>query len=470
MSDEACEAAIEFIERVAPDLMEKERIPGLSIAVIKNGDVVYTGGFGARNVEQNLPATRDTLYGIGSCTKSFVALAIMQLAKQGKISLDDPASKYTPLKIGRPCKPITIRHLLSHSSGIPSLGTSTIALQRGIGVDVWIPWGGVEDFYRHVNGAGDEIAADPGERFFYLNAGYRILGHVIQEASGLRFDEYITEKILRPLKMGRTTLSKAVYMKDKDRMTPYRRDENGKPVPTEFPYPNVEDNPEFAFIAAAGGVISSVVDLTNYLKMNINMGVFMGAELIDEDSLEEMWTPHAERSRNHFGSYGYGYGWGVTEDFLGSKMVSHGGSILVSTAHLALVPEHGAGVAMASNIAGFPHAPVAQGILAALMGHDPAKTIPTLRIWERMRTLTGSYETYRGLAKAEVASRGGLLYLVQKGFDTDAATPLIPEDDMLESDRFYILSEGVRQPVEFVIGPEKIDLYVERNRYHKVAS
>jgi len=288
MSDEACEAAIEFIERVAPDLMEKERIPGLSIAVIKNGDVVYTGGFGARNVEQNLPATPDTLYGIGSCTKSFVALAIMQLAKQGKISLDDPASKYTPLKIGRPCKPITIRHLLSHSSGIPSLGTSTIALQRGIGVDVWIPWGGVEDFYRHVNGAGDEIAADPGERFFYLNAGYRILGHVIQEASGLRFDEYITEKILRPLKMGRTTLSKAVYMKDKDRMTPYRRDENGKPVPTKFPYPNVEDNPEFAFIAAAGGVISSVVDLTNYLKMNINMGVFMGAELINEDSLEEM--------------------------------------------------------------------------------------------------------------------------------------------------------------------------------------
>jgi hypothetical protein len=125
---------------------------------------------------------------------------------------------------------------------------------------------------------------------------------------------------------------------------------------------------------------------------------------------------------------------------------------------------------MASNIAGFPHAPVAHGILAALMGHDPAKAIPTLRIWERMRTLTGSYETYRGLAKAEVVSRGGLLYLVQKGFDADAATPLIPEDDMLESDRFYILSEGVRQPVEFVIGPEKIDLYVERNRYHKVAS
>lgn len=470
MSNKACEAAVGFIERIAPDLMEKGRIPGLSVAMVKDGDVVYARGFGARNVEQNLPATPDTLYGIGSCTKSFVSIAVMQLAKQGNINLHDSVSKYIPLKIGRPGKPISIGHLLSHSSGIPSLGTSNIALQRGIGIDIWIPWGGVKDFYRHVNGAGDEIAADPGERFFYLNAGYRILGHIIQEVSGLRFDKYITEKILRPLKMGRTTLSRAEYMKDKDRMTPYRRDKNGKLVPTEFPYPNVEDNPEFAFIAAAGGIISSVKDLTNYLKMNINMGVFEGTEFIDGDSLDEMWTPHAERSRNHFGSYGYGYGWGITEDFLGSKMISHGGSILVSTAQLALVPEHGTGVAMASNIAGFPHAPVAQGILAALMGHDPVKAIPMLRIWERMRTLTGSYETYRGLAKAEIVSKGGLLYLVQKGFDADTATPLIPENDMLESDRFYILSEGVRQPVEFAIGPEKIDLYVERNRYHKVAS
>jgi CubicO group peptidase (beta-lactamase class C family) len=117
MSDKTWEAAIGFIERVAPDLMEKGRIPGLSITVVKDGDVVYAGGFGARNVEQNLSATPDTLYGIGSCTKSFVALAIMQLAKQGKISLDDRASKYTPLKIGMSDKPITL--LAFHPWGRP---------------------------------------------------------------------------------------------------------------------------------------------------------------------------------------------------------------------------------------------------------------------------------------------------------------------------------------------------------------
>jgi CubicO group peptidase (beta-lactamase class C family) len=449
--------------------MEKGQIPGLSIAAVKDGEVVYARGFGARNVEQNLPATPDTLYGIGSCTKSFVALAVMQLVAQSKISLDDPASKYIPLEIGRPGKPITIKHLLTHSSGIPSLGTSTIALQRGIGVDVWVPWGGVDDFYRHVNGAGEEVAADPGDRFFYLNAGYRMLGHIIQEASGTRFDRYIIEKIIKPLKMRRTTLSKTEYLKERDRMTPYRRDGDGKLVPTEFPYPNVDDNPDFSFIAAAGGIISSVKELTNYLTMNINMGKFEGVELLDRELMEEMWTPHAERSRNLYGIYGYGYGWGVTEDFLGSKMVTHGGSILVSTAHLAFVPEHKIGVALASNVAGFPHAAVAQGVLASLMGCDPEETVPTLRIWERMRALTGSYETYKGLAKAKIVSRGGLLFLVQKGFVSDIATPLIPEDDLLESNRFHTWSEGVRQPVEFVVESEdKVDFYVERNRYHKV--
>ena len=166
----------------------------------------------------------------------------------GKIHLDDPVSEYIPLGIGRPGKPITIRHLLTHSSGIPSLGTSTIALQRGIGIDVWVPWGGANDFYRHVNDAGDEIAADPGERFFYFNAGYRMLGHVIQVVSGNRFDEYIAENILKPLKMTQTTFSKAEYLCSSNRMTPYRKDKEGNLVPVEFPYPNITDNQEFAFI------------------------------------------------------------------------------------------------------------------------------------------------------------------------------------------------------------------------------
>lgn len=469
MSDDAFLKAREFVEEIAPVLMRRWKIPGFSIAMVRDGEVLYAEGFGARDVEESLPATPNTLYGIGSCTKSFVALAIMQLVERGKMSLDDPVGSYIPLKIGFPGKPITVRHLLTHSSGIPSLGTSTIALHRGIGIDTWVPWGGVSDFYRHINGAGEEIAADPGERFFYFNAGYRMLGHIVQEVSGTRFDEYIRENILKPLGMNRTTLLKAEFMRDPDRMTPHRRDKEGEPLPTEFPYPNVADNPEFAFIAAAGGIVSSVKELTNYLTMSINRGAFEGVELLSAELMEEMQRIHLDRSPNLYGRYGYGYGWGVTENFLGTRMVSHGGSILVSTAYLAFIPEEGIGVAMASNAAGFPYATVAEGVFAALMGRDPEKAIPALRIRRKMEMLSGTYETYRGLSRVEVVSKAGLLYLVQKDPLSNITAPLIPEDDWLETGGFYIWSEGVKQPVEFVTeSPEKIDLYVERNRYHKV--
>jgi len=232
----------------------------------------------------------------------------------------------------------------------------------------------------------------------------------------------------------------------------------------------VDDNPEFSFIAAAGGIISSVKELVNYLTMNINGGTFGGVELLPHELMEMMHKIQIENDRNYYGRVGYGYGWRVTEDFFGAKMVYHGGSILVSTAHVAFLPEKMMGVAMASNIAGFPYAKVIQGIFASLMGKDPMEVVPPIRIGKRMDTLTGEYEAYKGLSRVEVVKRGGLLYLVQKGMISDVTVPLIPDDDTLVNDRYYIWNEGVRQPVEFVVtSPEKIDLYVERNRLHKVS-
>lgn len=457
-----------FIEGYVPEAMREAKIPGYSIAVIRDGETLYAEGFGARDPARNLPATPDTLYGIGSCTKSFVAMSIMQLMERGKLGLADPASEHVPLEIGLPEKPVAIHHLLTHSSGIPSLASSTVALQRGIGLDTGVPWGGVNDFYRLVNGAQEEIAADPGERFFYNNAAYRMLGHVIQKVSGKAFHDYIAENILEPLGMERTTLVREEYERDPDRMIPHWKKTDGTIVPTDFPYPNVVDNPDFSFIAAAGGVISSVTELTNYLTMNMNGGKFGNVQLVSPDSIEKMLTLHIDRPPNHYGRYGYGYGWGITQDFLGHKMASHGGSILVSTAHLAFIPELKIGVAQAANSAGLQYQTIAEGIFTALMGKEPEKALPALKIRERMRRLTGTYQVYKGLATLKVINKAGLLHLEQKDPFTDTVVPLIPEDDSHESLRFYILAEGVRQPIEFVVDPGgSIDLYIERYRYHK---
>lgn len=470
LSDADVDRMRDFIETYIPASMKEGRIPGLSIAVVRDGQVIYAEGFGSRDPAKSLPATPDTLYGIGSCTKSFVAMAIMQLMESGMLSLDDPVSKYIPLRIGLPGKPVTIHHLLTHSSGIPSLATSTIALHRGVGFDTGVPWGGVNDFYRLVNGAQEEIVDEPGKLFFYNNAGYRMLGHIIQEVSEITFDTYITENILKPLKMERTTLLREEYEQDPDRMIPHWKKPDGTLTPSEFPYPNVADNPDFSFIAAAGGIVSSVRELTNYLIANMDGGRFEDNQLLSPQSIEKMQTLYIERSRGHYGRYGYGYGWGITEDFLGNKMVSHGGSILVSTAHLSFIPELKIGVAAAANTARPPYPTIAEGVFAALMGKEPEKAIPALRVRERMRMLAGTYEVYKGLSRVTVLNKGGLLYLEQKTPFTDTLVPLIPEDDELDSFKFYILNEGVRQPVKFVVhSPANIDLYVERYRYHKKA-
>jgi CubicO group peptidase (beta-lactamase class C family) len=470
LSDADIDRMGNFVESFIPEAMRQGRIPGLSIAVVGEGGVIYEQGFGSRDPAESLPATPDTLYGIGSCTKSFVAMAIMQLMERGILSLDDPVNRYIPIKIGLPGKHITIHHLLTHSSGIPSLATSTIALHRGIGFDTGVPWGGVNDFYRLVNGAQEEIVDEPGRLFFYNNAGYRMLGHIIQKVSKMTFDAFITENILKPLKMRRTTLLREEYERDPDRLTPHWKKPDGTLTPTEYPYPNVVDNPEFSFIAAAGGIISSVRDLTNYLIANMEGGRFEDNQIVSPDSVEKMQTLYIERTPSHYGRYGYGYGWGVTEDFLGHKMLSHGGSIVVSTAYLAFIPDLKIGVAIAANTARPPYPIIAEGVFAALKGKNPEKVIPALKIRDWMRTLVGTYEIYKGLSKVRVVNRSGLLYLEQKDSFTDTLVPLIPEDDNPESQRFYVLTEGVRQPINFDVHSQtEIDLYIERYRYHKKA-
>ncbi|RLI31471.1 serine hydrolase, partial [Candidatus Bathyarchaeota archaeon] len=269
MSSGLSEEARDKLEGFIVKTMAEAHVPGLSIALVKDGEVVYARGFGARNLEKNVPATPNTLYGVGSCTKSFTALAIMQLVEEGRLDLEDPVGKYVPLKLGMKEKPIRIHHLLTHSSGIPSLGVAVILITRMTGREEhWIPMSSLEDFLRHLNGASGEVAAEPGERFFYFNSGYTLLGEVVERVSGMRYEEYVRERILKPLRMNRSTFLKEEFEKDPDTMTAYWKEKDGSLTPTVHPF--------HKFIYAPGGLLSSVMELTNYLTMNINGGVFEG--------------------------------------------------------------------------------------------------------------------------------------------------------------------------------------------------
>ena len=109
--------------------MEETNLPGLSVSVFKDNEVIFSRGFGFRDIDKGLPSTEHTIYGVGSITKSFTALSIMQLQEAGKLNVEEPVKKYLPLKIEPGGEPILIKHLLTHTSGIPALAYSESALR-----------------------------------------------------------------------------------------------------------------------------------------------------------------------------------------------------------------------------------------------------------------------------------------------------------------------------------------------------
>ena len=470
MSSELPDGFVERFEAKVATTMKEMHIPGMSVSIVKSGSVIYTRGFGARNLEKNLPATRNTLYGIGSCTKSFTALAIMQLFEQGKLDVQDPVGKHLPFKLGSKENPIRIHHLLSMSSGIPNLGLAEVLLGRAFGVgEKWVPASSFDDLMLHVNSAKEEIAAEPGVRYFYFNTGFTLLGEIVARVSKMPYEQYIGEGILKPLKMNRSTFLEEEFEKDLDIMTPYRTEEEAgeaKVVPSRHPFD--------PFIYAPGGLLCSAQELANYLLANINGGIFEDTRILDASLMEEMHKVQLEVEAFHdtFGNYGrmgYGYGWLVADDFFGHKIVMHGGSTGVSSAQLMFIPDLKIGIAAAANSGQTPM-PVLIGALVTLMGKDPEKEMPDFEIEEKLGMLVGEYETYKGINKVSVKKKGSLLYVESEMWGTKTSYPLIPETDKIEDLRFYTISGPSKKArVEFVVNSSgKIDLYIERNRFHKI--
>jgi CubicO group peptidase (beta-lactamase class C family) len=452
-----------WLDARVPDRMREAKLPGFSIAVVRDGSTVYATGFGARDPVRGLPATADTLFGIGSITKSFVAVAILQLADEGRLRLDDPVSKHVPFELGTPGRPITIHHLLTHTGGFPNLDTSNVLISRGLGRDTGVPMASAADFYRFVNGAKDEVRFPPGERYFYSNESWRMLGHIVQTVSGQPFHRYVTERILRPLGMTRTTFVTPDVVADPDHLTPHRIGENGA-EPTALPYPNPDDNPDFAFLSAAGGLFSSAREMTSYVNALIARGRYDGGRLAKEESIDRMQTEHIRTGEDLLGPYGYGYGLSVS-DFLGERLLTHGGSISVSTAFMAFIPELRIGVVMMGNGAAFDYENLSHEVLALLMGRDPDSVLPVVAIARRMDRLVGEYAIYGGLSTMSITHRDGMLWL---GGGDGSATPLVPEDRAYATGRFRLLRDGDESVVEFIDDASGgVSAIVDRNVFHQ---
>jgi len=438
----------EKLENFISEWMNEVKVPGLSLSIVKDQNIVYSRGFGSRDLKNNLPATPKTLYGIGSCTKSFTGLAILQLVADGDLDLNDRIDEYLPIDWD---KEVTVHQLLTHSSGMPSLGVAEAMIDRLIEMDErGLPMGGWDDFYTHLDGAKDEIVDQGEDIFFYFNSGYELLGLIIEDITGIKYSKYIQKNILKPLNMKNSTFE---YREEDDYMTPYFIRED-KPERTSYP------NDEVGY--ASGGLLSSVEELANYLIMNMNGGKFKGNKIIDEELLEKAHTGYVE---SEIGKYGYG--WAVNE-FLGEELIGHGGSIAVASGYIGFMDDLGVTL-LANTSPSFSMEEVGKAILAIMKGKK-ARELPFFARKKRMERLTGNYRSYRGVKEAEIEMECGLLKLTFKERLESQKLILIPESKSIEDFRFYYLDgNGEKNTVRFdPDGDGDIDLYIGRWRLHKI--
>lgn len=460
---------IEMIANFIIEVMRQTKIPGLSIAIVKDGALEYANGFGARRLDGNLPMTADTIIGIGSISKSFTALAIMQLVEQGKIDLRAPVDNYIDFKLGSRKNPITVHHLLSHSSGFPDLDATYISIARGLGSsEITTPMSSWNDFLLHINGARNEQFSDPDMNFFYNNDFFTVLGLIVEKVSGLKFENYVKENILNPLEMNRSTYTKEDFEKVNDKLTGYIRSGDGEFKDYNHPFDEK--------IYAPGGLLSSAKEMGNYLKALMNNGKFNGNQIIQQSSLEQMWGKYTKMPEGTsyvlFKEAWYGYAW-MMENFFDYNLVHHGGDILTSSANLALIPEQNLGIFIGANMSIGPVlSSLCWGVFAIFLGIDINKAVPLLSVNQKLSKLAGKYETYKGIIKIEVDYKDGFLSgkISHPALKEDLKFPLAPLD--VDNLKFYVPVCLPNQTifVQFFIDEKtgKINATADRYYFHKV--
>jgi D-alanyl-D-alanine carboxypeptidase len=283
------------VDELVTNEMAKLSIPGLALTVIQHGQQTKTAAYGFANLEWDIPTTTNTVFEIGSVTKQFTAACILLLAEEGKLSLDDKISRYlknTPTNWNN----ITIRHLLTHTSGIKNYtGLDGFELSRHLTQAQFIAKVGELP-----------LVFAPGEKFSYCNTGYNLLGFIIENVSGEKYWTFLTEKILAPLNMTSTT-NREPSRVIKLRASGYDLDKNGG-------FMNRDANCTDLF--SAGEIVSTVADMAKW-------DVALDSEkILNYSSKEQAWTV---ATLNNGTATGYGYGW-FLKKINGHKNIGHSGS------------------------------------------------------------------------------------------------------------------------------------------------
>ena len=348
---------IENLDKILNEYMGKNCIPGLAVGVVYDNEVIYTKGFGVKNIETKELINEYSLFHMASVSKTFVATGIMQLVERGKINLDSYLIEYLPyfeLKDDR-YKKITIRQMLSHISGMPDVNDYEWDKPQ-------YDEGALERFVRSVK--EDSLMWEPGEKFAYSNNAFEILGDVIAKVSGVSFEDFMKENILDILDMRESNFFKPLVSKELI-TTPHVLDlENGCKVSEVFPY-NRAHGP-------SSTLCSNVVEMCNYAIANMNEGRFKFAKIVETESYSELWRAQATTGWGGYTSE-IGLAWFLGE-YKGVKVKSHSGGDTGFRSKLVLFPEIDVALVMMINSDYASIDNICSNIMDIDLGHE-AKSI-----------------------------------------------------------------------------------------------
>ena len=303
--------------------MVRQHIPGLALAVVRNGEPVKVAGYGESNVEHHVPVKPETVFQSGSVGKQFAAAGIQLLVADGKVGYDDPLSRWFA-PVPEAWKNITVRHLLTHTSGITEY-------TEGEGVDVDLRKDYTEDeLVELAKRAPLDFA--PGTKWSYSNTGYLLLGALMRRASGEFYVDYLTRRIFKPLGM---TTTRVISEEDivPNRAAGYRL-VDGVLKNQEWVAPTLNTT-------ADGALYLSVLDMVRW-----DQGL-RDHKALSREQLDLAWTPVRLTDGT---TYPYGFGWGIGEQN-GSRRISHGGSWQGFKSHIARYVDRDLTVIVLANLA-----------------------------------------------------------------------------------------------------------------------
>ncbi len=377
--------------------LEKDHIAGVTVVVVKDGEVFFSQGYGYADVEKRIAVDPETtLFRIGSVSKLFTWTAVMQLVEQGKLNLDADVNTYLDFTIPATYpEPITLKHLLTHTPGFEDRGYDMMAATAGdmVSLGAWLK----THIPARVRPAGTFAA--------YSNYGTTLAGYIVERVSGMSYDDYIEQNLLQPLGMLHTSTRQPLPETLVADMALGYKYENGTYAAEDF---------EIILPAPAGSVSSSALDMARFMMAHLQYGRYGDAQILQEATARQMQTrifAHDERIN--------GMAHGFYElDRNGHDLIGHGGDTLLFHSQLALLPEQNVGFFVSCNsveCAGLP-----EKLMAAFVDHyypaaeSPAST--TADFDQRAGLLAGTYRMNR-MSYTTAESIGGLFSTIDLNVD-----------------------------------------------------